>query len=178
MEDCRKCYKFSGNAGEDFQLWETRTEAALAAKEALFVVLSDVIGEAGDAGLSDEQPKIVGQAWAVLIQGLGDKPLRMCMQFKTNPFQMWQKLHERYVVTNVVTKVQLQTRLSKHVYRGQVMSDYVDMFEEIFNRLSGMGSHIQEDMQIAMYLASSGDKGKSPYGHVISSMQTLTSQLS
>ena len=167
-------YKFLGKPGEDFQIWKIRTEAALAAKEALEMVTTNVVGAATQQSpLSADDQKLVDQARAVLIQGLGDKPLRMCMAYAENPFIMWKKLQERYSVTNVVTKVQLQTHLSQLSYNGQVMSDYIDTFEEVFNRLAGMDSAVNEDMQVAMLLASFGDKARSPYGHVISSMQTV-----
>ena len=160
-------------------LWSARTETTLAAEEVLRVVTTNVVGNATAAEpLSEELEKSVSTARSILMRGLGDKPLRLCLSVKDNPFLMWSRLSDRYAVTNVVTKVQLQTRLSKLSYQGQTMSDFIDIFEEIFNRLDGMQSNIQEDMQVAMFLASFGNKFQSSYGQVIASLQTLGDALS
>lgn len=174
MEDPKRIHKFYGRSGEDFQLWAVRTQAALAAKEIVYTIESDV-----SAGLdvSAEDRKAVAQACAVLIQGLGYKPLRPCLVDRTNAFKMWKTLSERYSVVNVVTRVQLQTRLAKLSYQGQIMSDFVDSFEEIFNRLAAMNSLIDDSMQVAMSLASFGDRSQSPYGQVIALLQTMGGDL-
>lgn len=66
----------------------------------------------------------------------------------------------------------MQTRLSRMTNVGQDMSHYVDQFEEMFNRLASMECHISEALQVFMLLASFGDKSKSSYGQVVSSLQT------
>lgn len=171
MEDSKRIHKFYGKSGEDFFLWAARTEAALEAKKVWSVVETDVIGD-GTVQLDTSVVESVATARATIIQGLGDKPLRMCLTEKRNPWKMWTRLHERYAVSNVTTKVQLQTKLARLTYRSQPMSDYIDAFEEIFNRLEGMQSAIAEDMQVAMLLASFGDKNKSPFGHAIYSLRS------
>lgn len=174
MEDSKKIYKFYGKPGDDFQLWCARTEAALEAKEVLEMTQEDVL--AGQA-LSEEVKKKVATARAVLIQGLGDRPLRMCLVARNDPFRMWKRLQDRYAVSNTATKVQLQAKLSRTSYKSESMQDYVDHFEETFNRLSAMGSEVAEDMQVAMLLASFGDKRSSPFGHVLSALQTRDTEL-
>ena len=57
------------------------------------------------------------------------------------------------------------------------MPDYIDGYEEIFNRLAAMQSHVSEEMQIAMLLASFGDKSQSQYGHIVTSLQTVQDEL-
>lgn len=57
------------------------------------------------------------------------------------------------------------------------MQDYVDAFEKIFNRLSPMKSDIAEDMQVAMVLASFGDRNGSPFGYFIASLQSIQGNL-
>lgn len=91
---------------------------------------------------------------------------------------MWKRLMDPYAVTNVVTRAQLLTRLSKLSYRSQVMSDYIDNFEEIFNRLAGMEASMTEDMQVEIFMASFGDKGRFTYGQVIASFQTIEENIS
>lgn len=75
MEDNKKVYKFYGKPGEDYHLWCARTDAALAGKDALDVVISDVLNQTGE--LSDEFRKKIATARAIVIQGLGDRPLRL-----------------------------------------------------------------------------------------------------
>ena len=171
MEDSKRIYKFYGKPREDFSLWCARPEAALAAKEVLLMVESDVFAD-GDA-IDESVMRQVATARAILIQGLGDRPLRLCLTAKDNPFKMWARLKDRYAVSNIATRVQLQTRLSRVNYKGQSMQDYDDLFEEIFNRLAAMKSEIAEDLQVAMLLPSFGDKKQSAFGHTIASLQTL-----
>ena len=75
MEDGKKVYKFYGKPGEDSQLWRARTEAALEAKEVMHVVDSDL----ASSDASDELKRSIASARAIIIQGLGDRPLRHCL---------------------------------------------------------------------------------------------------
>lgn len=176
MEDSKKIHKFYGKPGEDFHLWCARTEAALQAKEALSVVLNDALGDV--EGLDDDTSKAIATARAILIQGLGDRPLRLCLSERNNPHRMWNRLKERYAVSNTATKVQLQGKLSRMTYQGQSMPDFIDSYEEIFNCLAAMNSAIPDDLQIAMLLASFGDKNQSAYGHVVASLQSIQESVS
>lgn len=63
------------------------------------------------------------------------------------------KLKERYAVSNVVTRVQLFSRINRLRYDGQIMADYVDAFEELYNRLEGMNCTIEENVRVATLLA-------------------------
>ena len=173
MEDSKRIYKFYGKSGEDFFLWATRTEAALEAKKVWSVVATDVIGD-GTVATEENVVESIATARTMIIQGLGDKPLRMCMAQKENPYKMWGRLNECYELSNVTTKVQLQTKLARMMYSNQSMGDYIVGFEEVFNRLKGMESAVVDDWQVAMLLASFWDKNKSPYGHAIYSLQSGT----
>ena len=51
------------------------------------------------------------------------------------------------------------------------MSEYVGDFESLFNQLTAMGSSIDEDMKVAMFLASFGDKTRSTFGHLVTVLQ-------
>ena len=135
--------------------------------------MADVLGD-GSVTPEENVAESVATARAVIIQGLGEKPLRMCMGEKGNPYRKSKRLNERYAVSNITTKVQLQTKFARISYSSQSMGDYMDAFEEIFNRLEGMQSPITEDLQVEMLLASFGDREKSPYGHAIYSLQSGT----
>lgn len=176
MEDSKRFYKFYGPRGEDFELWATRTEAALQAEEVLDVVLQDHVGKDSDA-LEEDNLLRVAKARAIIMQRLDAKPLRVCLAFKANPYKMWECLRKRYAVSNVATQVQIQTRLNRLSHDDQVMSDFIDSFEKIFNCLDGMGSPFPEQMQVAFLLSSFGQKSSSKYGGVVAALQTLTDSL-
>lgn len=177
MEDNKKIYKFYGKLGEDFHLWAARTDAAMKSKEVYCPIESDLLLDGMDS-LSGEMKKAIADSCALVIQGLGDRPLRLCLGDKDDPFRIWRRLRDRYAVSNTATRVQLQSKLSRMCYTTQAMGDYIDAFEEIFNRLAGMGSVIDEDMQIALLLSSLGDSNRSRYGHIIISLQTVRESLS
>ena len=74
MEDGKKVYKFYGKPGEDFQLGRARNEAALQAKEVMYVVESDL----ASSDASDEPKKSFASASRrkIIILRLGDRSLR------------------------------------------------------------------------------------------------------
>ena len=148
-----------------------RTEVALESKYVLQVVSFDVLSQEGE--LTDEMKRSISIARTVLIQGMGDRCLHLCLGAKDNPYRMWVTLKERYSVSITAKKVQIQSKLARLIYKGDPMQDYIDTFEELFNRLASMKSEIPEYLQVAVVLASFGDKHKSPFGHVIASMQSV-----
>ena len=158
MEQSRRIFKFEGEPDENFHLWMARTEAALQAKKAWNVVENDIVGTA-DASilLIEEVKKNVAKSRAVIMQGLGDNPLRLFLQERENPHIMWNILKERYAVVNVATKVQLHYQLDRLNYSNQTMSVYIDQFQTIFNKMAAVGSTVDDDTKVATLLASFGD---------------------
>ena len=61
-----------------------------------------------------------------------------------------------------------------HFTGSKWMSEFVDEMEAIFSRLESMQCEVQETMKVAILLASFGDKGASPYGPVVSALETLS----
>ena len=171
MEDSRNFFNSAGKPQEDFELWATRTETALQAREIYVVVQSDVVGNAEDA-LDPDTLVTIAKARALIMQGLEEKPLRACMSEKQNPYRMWKCLRERYAVANVSTQVQLQMKLKRLRYPEQSLSDFIDGFGEVFNRLEGINSLYPEQMQVAQFLSSFGEKSTSSYGPVVAALQT------
>lgn len=53
------------------------------------------------------------------------------------------------------------------------MQNYIDDWEQIFNRLSAINSPIQEKLFFGMLLTLLADKRQSPFGHTISSLQVI-----
>ena len=173
MEQSRRIFKFEGEPDEDFHLWMARTEAALQDKEVWNVVENDVVGTAdASTPLSEEVKKNVAKSRAVIMQGLGDNPLRLCLQERENPHVMWNLLEERYVVVNVATKVQIHYQLARLSHSNQTMSVYFDQFQTIFNKMAGVGSTVDNDTNVATRLAPFGDKSKSLYGKLVTALQT------
>ena len=164
--------KFNARRDEDFDLWCTRVEAYLVSRSVMDVVHVDMSGVTTD---KEKVEKGMAIARSIIIQALGDKPLRTVMAEKKNPFLMWKKLQERYATATATTRVQLMTRLHQMSYNtSKSMSEYVDCMESIFNRLEVMECQVQESMKVAILLASFGDKSLSPYGPVISALETLS----
>lgn len=125
VEDSKKVYKFGGKYGEDFQLWLARTEAALQAKGVLHAVINDLLKEGGSEKitLSDIAVKKVSAARAIIMQGLRDPLLRLCLSVKHNPYKMWTRLKDCHLVSNTATQVQMQYRDSRMSYRIEPMQD-------------------------------------------------------
>ena len=128
---------------------------------------------AGEEAPGEEVLKQISISRAVLIQGLGDGPLRLCLCVKYNPYKIWNRLKDRYAVSNTATRVQIQTKFSRMSYKGQSLQDYVDSYEEIFNHIAAMNSKVADDVQVAMLLASFGDKNRSTFGIAIASLQSM-----
>ena len=53
------------------------------------------------------------------------------------------------------------------------MSEYIEEMESIFNRLESMDSTVPSLLQVAVLLPSFGNKERSPFGSVVSALQTL-----
>ena len=172
----RRLHKFNAKRGEDFTLWSLRFEALLESRDLLEVVNSDQLARVAIEDLSPDEKTKVLKAKSLLVQSLGDKPLRTVAGERKNPFQMYKKLHERYATQNTATRVQLQTELYQQSFqeKSQTMSEYVDSFENIFNQLEVMESPVTESMQIAILFASFGRSSDSPYGAVITALQTMS----
>ena len=72
---------------DDFKDEATLTKAALEAKDSMSVTTTDVVDD-GETDLQPEVMQIVAKARAVIILGLGGKPLRTCFSEKCNPHRM------------------------------------------------------------------------------------------
>lgn len=54
------------------------------------------------------------------------------------------------------------------------MSEYIDELESLFIRLGSIGNAVEESMQVAVLLSSFGNKSDSPYGAVVTALQTMS----
>lgn len=119
----------------------------------------------------------ITKARAIIIHGLENKPLRMCLPDKSNPFRMWMTLNERHAVSNIGTRVQLQSKLSLTAYRGQRMTEFIDDSESVFNHMVAMNSPVSEEPYVDMLLASLEEKHKSAYGHMVAVIHSSENSL-
>ena len=166
MENNRRISKFFG---KDLKLWKTRTQATLEAMQVSDVVSLDDVGLADQ--IDDDTSLKFAKARASIMQGLDAKQLRVGLPEKDNPFRMCARPQERYATSNISTQVQLQTRWNRLRYTRQPMSDFIESFEEIFNRPEGIGAIFREQMKVPMLLAAFGEKTQSLYGHIVAALQ-------
>lgn len=82
MEDSKSIYKFYGTLGETFHLWCAKTDAALNSKVLLATVRSKVLNQTGEPTFEVRKTFLTGQA--VVIQRLGDRPLKLCSSANEN----------------------------------------------------------------------------------------------
>ena len=150
MEDetsVRRLHKFSARRGEDFTLLTLRFEALLESKDLLDCVSMDPLDNVSFSELEAEARSRVLKTKSLLVQSLGDKPLRTVAGERKNAYQMYKKLQERYATQNTTTRDQLQTELYQKCFKKpKTMSKYVDEFESIFNQLDIMDNSVSESM--------------------------------
>lgn len=92
MKRISKCNAWRG---EDYALWAMRFEAVLESRELLEIVLRDVREELSQSELTAEKRLKMAKARSLLVQGLGDRPLRSVIGERRDPAQMYAKLNEQ-----------------------------------------------------------------------------------
>ena len=153
-EDTIKVFKFNG-MDETFKLWTMRLKSVLEEKDLMEIVGGeeaepDSVNVAELAAFTKRKRKSL----AILINALGDKPLMVVSEVSENPSLMWKRLHKRYGDATTATLIEAQTELHTKKYRGnEDMSEYVDSFERMFDRLANMKSKVEETVKIAIFLA-------------------------
>ena len=104
----RGLHKISSKRDKGINEWTLRFEALLKSKDLFSIVESDPIE---DTCFADFAPLIKTkiQKTKMLVQSLGDKPLRTITGENSNPFTMYLRLQKRYATQNAARRVQLQT---------------------------------------------------------------------
>lgn len=171
MDDAKRASKFEGRLSENCNLWCARTEAACAAKEVLCFVEGEFLST--KPLLSDTDKKMIATTSAIIIQGLRDRPLRLCLSTREDLYKMWNCLKDRYTVSNTATMVPLQIRLLQMRYKNKPREEYIDRFKEFFNLLGSMERTMAQDLQMAKLVASYGDQNRSPHSLAIASLQIM-----
>lgn len=164
--------KFNGERSQDFELWAIRLMATLEGKD-YFGVVNGLDGIPADE-CSEEYAVYatkVRKARAIIVNALGDKPLR-AVQLCETPAEMWRKLYERYAGKTVANQLSvLTTLMNLKLERHQDVGDHVAELEGLVNRLAGMDMDITEPMQVAIFLVSLSNL--SEYASTVSSIKTL-----
>ncbi len=113
------------------------------------------------------------KAASIIINGLGDKPLRMVKSVAKEPSLMVAKLKERYESTKLSTRLHIMKELQSLRYRrGMDMGEYVDTFASVVERLAAMNAQIDEQCQVSLFLTSVEEQFES----VVAAVRTLGSE--
>ena len=170
QEETFKLSKFNGKT-DDFSLWSMPMETVLEAKDLFGVVTGEEVKPDQGAKLIEYQKK-VRKARALLINCLGDRPLLAVQSAKDNLPGMWKKLQEGYATSSSASRIQLQKLLhTKKLKPKESMAEFIDSFESVFARLEGMSAKVDENMQIAILLASLSSEKE--YESVISDRKSV-----
>jgi gag-polypeptide of LTR copia-type len=162
--------RFEGKPSNDFHLWELRLQALLESKDLWHVMTSTTPG--GDTSAVTESPDGTStttglspitddqkrKAVAIIINALGDKPLRVVAGDTKNPQFMLTKLRERYASTKLSTRMSLIAELHNMRYKNGDMGEYVDKYTALLDRLEGMNSKVSTELAIIMFLHSMNGK--------------------
>ena len=149
--------KFDGKPTSDFRLWLCRLEAVLEDKSILYTIEPDVNALHAVTTAVGDPEQIMSdksKAAAIIVGGLGDKPLRLVMSVRKQPALMMLKLNERYASSKLTTRMTLMTTLTNMVYRGGDMTEYVDSYASLLDRLEAMDAKIPTELSVIMFLAS------------------------
>ena len=167
--------RFDGKQSSDFTLWKIRLESILLSK-CLKQTIAPSTTETSSASTSlttssvnvlteDDRRK----AAAIIINGLGDKPLRLVAAHIHDPKVMLEKLCERYAPSKLSTRMSLMAELQGYRYKAEDMSDYVDKYTLLLDRLEAINAKVPSELAIIMFLHSMNGK----YEAVIAALRTL-----
>lgn len=100
-------------------------------------------------------------AFGIIISSLEDAPLRVVFEVEDDPAHMFQLLYARYASSRTVSRVAVQTHLSRMSYKNQNMSSYVDQYSALFAQVKRMGKDatIPESHYAPMLLACINPSG-------------------
>jgi hypothetical protein len=114
--------KFDGSKTSDFGLWLCRLEAVLEDKGIAYTIEPEefpprsslTVVELPSASALAESAEFAAarkKAAAIIINGLGDKPLRVVVSHRRDPALMIFKLNERYASSTLSTRMSLISEL-------------------------------------------------------------------
>lgn len=176
-ETVKRLPSFDADFSEDFPLWALHFEGFVEEKEVSQVLFHDALGDRDLSELSSEEKKRIDYASALLVMCLGHKALRTFLREKKNPFNIFQNIEKRYATKSPASRVQIQTKLhNMHYDTSMSLSTYIDGMEGLFIKLEEIKSSVPESLQVAMLLASFGNLDNSPYGPVLSALNSFAEE--
>jgi Reverse transcriptase (RNA-dependent DNA polymerase)/gag-polypeptide of LTR copia-type/GAG-pre-integrase domain/Integrase core domain len=155
---------FDGKPTSDFHLWQLRLFAILESEELSICVQRFSNTDSSDTEIGDRDSNFnptseqKRKAAAIIINGLGDKPLRVVSNYTREPQLMVEKLRERYASTKLTTRMSLMSELQSLRYTAGDMGEYIDRYAGILDRLETMSAKVPEELAIIMFLHSMGSK--------------------
>jgi gag-polypeptide of LTR copia-type len=158
--------KFDGSNTSDFGLWLFRLQDVLEDKGIAYTIepeefppRSSLTGiELPSATSLSESAEFAAarkKSAAIIINGLGDKPLRVVVSRRRDPALMILKLNKRCASSTLSTRMSLIFELYTLSYvHNKDMGEYVDTYTSLLNRLAAMNAPIPDDLAVIMFLSS------------------------
>ena len=166
--------KFNDATSDSFHLWQLRMRAVLHHKGVLPLVEGTAVspGETATEEQKAAHEKLRAKAVAVLILGLGDRPLKAVQKDAGNPATLWKRLSSRYASKTTSTKLMLLNEVFTHKFSaGTALADHIADLELVFTKLSAAGHDLDELLQVSALLSSL--EGVSDYEPTIAAIRTM-----
>lgn len=154
-EENSRLSRFNGSKGDDYQLWKLRATMILKAK-GYWRTLSSTETDAKTIAVKEK-------ASSIIVNGLGDGPLRQCLNHQDDPLAMLSALDKRYASTRMASQIATLTSVYSRKYKKDTsMAQYIDGFVTLFNELETMGPDcsIKDSQKAPLLLASLGTDSK------------------
>jgi gag-polypeptide of LTR copia-type len=177
--------KFHDKSSDSFHLWKLRIEAILDSRNYLDIVTgkesrpADAADDADAATYADVKKrqeqfdKMKVKTVSIIINALGDKPLKTIQMVSKEPTEMWEKLAKRYASKTVNNKLSLLTEAhGKRLSRKGSMADHVGELETLFAKLDNAGHKVDSLMQVSILLTSL--ESHHEYDATIAAIRTLS----
>ena len=167
--------KFDGKPTSDFRLWLCRLEAILEDKSILYTIDSELRNATDTVATINDQDKVASdksKAAAIIVGGLGDKPLRLVVGVRKDPAHMMEKLNERYASSKLTTRMTLMTSLTNMAYKGGDMTEFVDSYASLLDRLEAMDAKVPSELSVIMFLASM----KGHFAPTVAALRTMSDE--
>lgn len=158
--------RFLGRSSESWLLFARRMKAVFRAEDVMKIiegtelmpVLADHADAAALAKAVKEFEKRYYKAIDIMIQCLGDNPMRVVMSVEEKPKEMWDKLVEAYSDTSGNTKRLLWDSVRSKTFTGkkETMVDHISTLEMLFGQLEACGVPKDEDLQLSILFDSVG----------------------
>lgn len=147
-DDVYRISKFTGKPSEDYTTWRLRAVIALKGKGFWSALQKKECAE-----------DIKEKSTALIVNALGDTPLRVCSDKLDDPMGLLTLLDARYASCRTTSRVSLLTSLYTKRFNGKDhMSKYIDEFESLFGQLERMGAEtkVPDSHKAPLLLASLG----------------------